>query len=565
MRMAYDRGFVQHNKFYKDGSGKYAAYCHPALIARHLDPAQWHFLHPKQTAPEKFWLAMWPAKKSSLTVLDFDNKQFILGWTQPNKYAYGDPGPNNPLLPIIRIPLDRLLELRRLYDEFPNRRWCISSATLGLHAWENLSRPAAISDIHRAGRPHLKKIGLGTLEIHPMVGRCLRRPFGEDYFTITDGDLLSNWTDQLVFFEHPITPSFESIYRVLKEKMLGQWATYDHWNNPDPKRKKQVHRIDTNLLREELEAIDKWAAKGFPASYNAPVSISMTLEGSSCPTGRMTKSSCAVTLAQVCNAEWVQSCESWAINGLPCEDSLFLVISQLARWLYFIELHHLPESQRLERIKTALVHYCLTKHNSRISRLNGGLEEEVIQHVHRAVDSGIASVDMGFKTHAAVMRQKRERGRYTRVIYLERVLEGKDDSNSSSSCWVYMCPTKKPDFTPLPNQIINQLLDACRATGRAPRIKKTTGQYPIIEKCTAFINAIYQSGGKARVSQETLRKYGFTANNQRELLKAIMVKAGIMTKGGYKSQTASRLYRLTKETIQQLDKQRRPEEQHRAG
>ena len=102
-------------------------------------------------------------------------------------------------------------------------------------------------------------------------------------------------------------------------------------------------------------------------------------------------------------------------------------------------------------------------------------------------------------------------------------------------------------------------MEAYRATGRMPRKNKTTGQYPIISKCTAFINALYVNGGKGRIGQQTLREFGFKANDQRELLKKIMVKAGIIAVGRYAAKTASRLYNLTKETMVHLDEQRKPQ------
>ena len=128
----------------------------------------------------------------------------------------------------------------------------------------------------------------------------------------------------------------------------------------------------------------------------------------------------------------MQNCQLWAKNGLPCEDSLFLVVSQLARWLYFVELFHLPEDQRLEKIENILVQFCLTKNNGFISRLLADMQEQVVEHVHRAVESGITNADMQFKTYCAIMRQKREKGQYRQVIYLEPVLLGQDEQSSLS-------------------------------------------------------------------------------------------------------------------------------------
>ena len=101
------------------------------------------------------------------------------------------------------MPVEHLQAIKRIYDEFPNRIWCVSSATLGLHIWEKLPMLQDLTTIQVTTKTRLHKIGLGSTEVHPMPGRAFRRPFGQDYYTITDGGLLENWIDQLNFFENP--------------------------------------------------------------------------------------------------------------------------------------------------------------------------------------------------------------------------------------------------------------------------------------------------------------------------------------------------------------------------
>ena len=48
-------------------------------------------------------------------------------------------------------------------------------------------------------------------------------------------------------------------------------------------------------------------------------------------------------------------------------------------------------------------------------------------------------------------------------------------------------------------------------------------------------------------------------------LKKVMVKAGIIRLGHYRSKTASRIYYLTKDTMQELDQQRKPQRGELAG
>ena len=194
-----------------------------------------------------------------------------------------------------------------------------------------------------------------TCEIHPMFGRCFRRPFGQDYCTITESGLLTDWIDQLNYFEHnAATPSFAAIYSALRSKLLKQWNLYEHCGRPIRDRFPQTQRIDTAHLRRQLETSDAWAAEGFPTDP-PPVSVSSRTNEPASPSGKQaspTVSTCAITLSEVCNQDWLQKCESWARNGLPCEDSLFLVVSQLARWLYFVELFHLSETSDWNKPKT---------------------------------------------------------------------------------------------------------------------------------------------------------------------------------------------------------------------
>ena len=61
---AYDQGFFQQNRRYKHREGNYPLYCHPGIIARHLDYQHWCFLHPDHRPTEHFWVGMWAPKRS---------------------------------------------------------------------------------------------------------------------------------------------------------------------------------------------------------------------------------------------------------------------------------------------------------------------------------------------------------------------------------------------------------------------------------------------------------------------------------------------------------------------
>ena len=52
--------------------------------------------------------------------------------------------------------------------------------------------------------------------------RCFRRPFGQDYISITDDGPLENWIEQLDWFEQAAEPpKFAAIYQALRSQLVG--------------------------------------------------------------------------------------------------------------------------------------------------------------------------------------------------------------------------------------------------------------------------------------------------------------------------------------------------------
>ena len=107
-------------------------------------------------------------------------------------------------------------------------------------------------------------------------------------------------------------------------------------------------------------------------------------------------------------------------------DSIFVVVSQLARWFWFIEFWHLPEDMRLQPVINLLTEFCLTKHNGFISRLGAGQEQDVVNQIGRIVPCAINSVDDSGKEWFARIRRKRQLAQYSRIILLESVIKGED-------------------------------------------------------------------------------------------------------------------------------------------
>ena len=179
--------------------------------------------------------------------------------------------------------------------------------------------------------------------------------------------------------------------------------------------------VSMKRLEENLKRCDQWAEQKFLSTISPTVPVVIDLSSSATKRAKVAPK-CEITLSQVCNREWVQNCEKWAIEGLPCHDSILLVVSQLARWFYFIEFWDVDKDERLDRIVSLLADYCLKKNNGYISRLEIGLRAEVACHVGRIVEMAVAETDSQGKMFFSNVRLKRKRGAYRRIIYLERAV-----------------------------------------------------------------------------------------------------------------------------------------------
>ena len=198
-RFRYGDGFICAKGKYKGRDEKYDRTAAPPSSASTSTSGAGRTAGPRRTCSPNYWIAMIAGKKSALKAMDFDNKQNLLGYYQDvGGEARADCRP-------CRWSISR--RSSGLYDAFPGHVWCISSATLGLHAMAADAVPCSPS---RPSRPPTDqgcgRSGSASTEIHPMFGRCFRRPFGQDYFTITDNGLLEHWVKQLDWFEKVAEP-----------------------------------------------------------------------------------------------------------------------------------------------------------------------------------------------------------------------------------------------------------------------------------------------------------------------------------------------------------------------
>ena len=569
VKRQYDQGFLCIKGRKKNGE-QYNLGCYPDLVAKMLDHERWKTIHPDKPHQEGCWIALREPRKSRMNVIDFDNKHHLLGY-----YRRGLVEQGSPLRPLMTMPLDHFKSIKRIYDEFPHRIWCVSSATLGLHVWEIRPQLQGLLTIQINTKTRLRKIGLGNTEVHPMPGRAFRRPFGEDYYTITNNGLLGNWIEQLNFFEHCHTPTFENIFNVLRSLLSQELGHYQHYSGHC-----EVRRIafkDVLRLEGDLKQLDEWAGQGFPdvPPVAEPIIIDLSSElerTHPAPAGRDALVSCEIDMTKVCNGEWIQHCELWARHGLPCHDSVFLVCSQLARWLYYIELHHLPHEERLQRIIDLLTTYCKKKNNSFISRWDAGMKRAVIGHIQRAIDSGVNHADdiMVFTK----IRQRRDKGQYKRVIYLEVLLqsEAEDSQYTSSSCCAYICCSSteaKPEVNNVPVPAHPEIEEK-RKKAEAWQFKPDYTPIPVIEsairefyrdhglrtyqvtmqKLIALINHLAARGGEARLGVESLAKMGFCGYESRKHIERLEQAGVIDTFDDYcPAAGRSRRFKLTKRAM----------------
>ena len=236
VKRAYDGGFVQ-RKNKKGGNLVLFPELAVEWAERHLDHRQWAewkvFEEPGREADHgEFWLGLHAPRKATVDCIDLDAK--------PHRLAYYRLREDAPVRPLVVPDLAHFRDLKAIYDRFPSRIWCISSATLGVHVWRRRRKPADTEATHAEVKSSLEGIGLGHVEVHPMKGRCLRRPFGQDYKTITPEGVLEGWAEQVEYFEHDArTPPFEQVVRAVVDEVRRQIVEYrdtTHQENRRPRR-----------------------------------------------------------------------------------------------------------------------------------------------------------------------------------------------------------------------------------------------------------------------------------------------------------------------------------------
>jgi hypothetical protein len=265
VKHAYEKGFIEKKRKRSEQSLPLFEELAIETTERHLCSSTWSQWKGESYPDDPVWLGLHMPKLTSVDLVDVDAKQYRVGYYREN----GDRKAR--LLPVINIPLEHFKKLKVIYDAFPGRIWCISSETLGIHAWKKHSYPQPSTNLHQFNKKILCDIGYASTESHPMPGRCLRRPFGDGYRTVMPTGTIEDWVKQVEYFESDgRTPSFNRICVELVRAMYRQWQAWERLG--DDNRRVDVRSLIKKQL-PELDIIADWLKAGCPLepAVTAPV------------------------------------------------------------------------------------------------------------------------------------------------------------------------------------------------------------------------------------------------------------------------------------------------------
>ena len=511
---------------------------------RHLCHVYWGMWRSVQSGQHvtssPIWLALHMPKKSTVDAIDFDAKQHLVGYY----------GKGIDARPLVHLPLEHFQTLKRLYDAFPGRMWCISSETLGIHAWRVHEHPVDSLTLHHQNKRVLTNIGLPHIEAHPMPGRCFRRPFGQDYRTVSPEAVLDSWLDQVEYFEFDRrTPGFTQICEALIEGMLAQ---QDNWNRADKKSATNGKPKEVPKRVPHLKEVREWLAAGCPLSPVVTVSVPAAIPSYQSETDRMAQEVFLVTSGEkpqassslpafspdntiinwqptpstlhYRNGQWTKAMRTWAKMGLVKPDSVGTVVHEMAKWLYWVELFQKPDSERKKETCALLTTFVMAKHNGFVSRLLVGKESEVKKQVKRCVASAIRlqSKDRELSLiKFANIRKKLADGMYKYPLRLVPILtgeKGEEKTTSSSSLSTsFMCIRFTPDT--LPQNIIE-------------KIKEKAGRRKVLPFAAKLISFLVEHEGSAFIARPTYYEMLGHKNPTRltEYL-TVLENSGVITRG----------------------------------
>lgn len=569
VKPAYEKGFLERKRKGTWKSLPLFDQFAVEMAERHLNAPNWAGWKGEGYPDDPIWLALHMPKSTTVDLIDVDAKQYRIGY-------YREGGSDKArLMPVVHLPLDQFKLLKRVYDAFPGRIWCISSETMGVHAWKKHDRLQPSVLLHRTNKNRLAGIGLPAVEAHPMPGRCLRRPFGDAYRTVTPTGVIADWIEQIEYFEcDGRTPAFTRICVEMVTAMYRQWHSWERWG--DNNRKVNV-RSALERHWHELQEVADWLKAGCPLDPAAAVTVRETVHpslalsgdvlaetlgesppkqpephlrisraillvtfgektreeiapilkeasdeiacegrGRSLRTGSTPKAgSGRMDLASLRGGNWAKELLRLARAGLEEEDSIGTVVYEMAKWLWWIELYTLPVVSRREEVIRLLTAYVLKKHNGCVTRLLNGQERDVIDQIARCVATAAEIEKPASLKGFAATRAKWSNGGYKHPIRIIPALQGHEDvSLLSSRQFTVMC--------------IN--FDDTLPASVQHKIKAVAGRNRgVMHFATGLLNWLYSRQGKAFLRRTALTKMlGYKNPNQIAKYVGILERAGVI-------------------------------------
>lgn len=542
------------------------------LLEKHLDYERYGdhlYAHRRKDyeqyfRPEKrLWLGMLAGRRTQVGCLDIDcsplggsKKHTDLGW-----YRFSD---KSPVMPAKRCTLSYLRKLKAIYDRFRTFDvWCISSESLGMHAWHRFDRPMPTEDVVRYFEKGIRDLGLDGVEVYPRFGRCLRRPFGADYRTIIPATHerachidkvrggLTCWIEQIQHFVNPgPRPSFDEILKALYVSFVNQLLNWQRYSYNDKR-----HPIDVQAEFANLQAVMRQAKAGnFDEGQEPLPSPGQLITNPLHPQPKREKAPASASgvsgsvFENVPGRTWPQKVLGLARQGLPASGTLGKVAYEFAKWLLWVEYHGVVDKQ--PRAVGEIVAWLRRKHNGHSRRMALGDIVEVERQVANAVEQARKINRPESLGLFANIRRKRDAGRYKVTINIGPLLrgeavEGDESPPSPGQLIMYpLHPTGKVDLDrPLP-------------TDMQALIKAEAGRNKVMRFATRLINHLEAKGGSARVCRDRRQKegrkdtlvdfLGYKGIGKIDKYVHVLIRDGALRKGRPSSQgNASREYVLT--------------------
>jgi hypothetical protein len=213
-------------------------------------------------------------------------------------------------------------------------------------------------------------------------------------------------------------------------------------------------------------------------------------------------------------------------------------------------MYHLPVAERQEEVTSLLWKFVAKKHNGCVKRLNRGLTSDVQREIRNLVRKALDRPDTAKELFARI-RQKRQHGRYRRVIYVAPLLQGasaREIPVSSSSSGFLICLSSLEG--PLPALMVD-------------KIKSVAGRKKLLPFSTRLVNLLAQNKGSVCLSSDRLQELlGYKNPTQATMYRDCLVQAGLVTVGRhYIKGRESKRHSLTKLAVHLMEEATKAKEQ----